>query len=333
MNLLKITSIMECIIIPSFLFLWILCSKKCDLIDWILKIIMSISFLLLLNTIAYWQHFSIYLPYAIFMIFIIVCYFSYKKVKSCDDYNMKKYRKLIHRILIVFLSIFFTTIFIGALKSKNYSEEAINLSFPLRNGKYTITDGGDGKISPLMNYHYMFLTVNKFKTLLTKSDSWDNNSKLQSGDRYAVDVVKLNNIGALSKKILPHEINNYEIYEDDIYSPCDGQAIEVVDNYDNNIPLTGGYPKNVGNHVIIKFNNSNKAIVLGHMQKDSIKIKSGDIVKEGQIIGKVGNSGWSEWPHVHIKVMEMKDDNFWNGEPVPFTFDNKVPFKNRVYFK
>ncbi len=42
-------------------------------------------------------------------------------------------------------------------------------------------------------------------------------------------------------------------------------------------------------------------------QENSILVKSGDIVTEGQLIGKYGNSGNSSEPHIHFQVMDSPD--------------------------
>jgi murein DD-endopeptidase MepM/ murein hydrolase activator NlpD len=39
-----------------------------------------------------------------------------------------------------------------------------------------------------------------------------------------------------------------------------------------------------------------------HMAKGSIRVKQGDVVAAGQPLGKVGLSGWTEFPHLHISV-------------------------------
>jgi hypothetical protein len=38
------------------------------------------------------------------------------------------------------------------------------------------------------------------------------------------------------------------------------------------------------------------------MAKGSIRVKQGDVVAAGQPLGKVGLSGWTEFPHLHISV-------------------------------
>lgn len=54
-----------------------------------------------------------------------------------------------------------------------------------------------------------------------------------------------------------------------------------------------------------------------HMQPGSVTAKIGDHVTQGQVVGKLGNSGDSNMPHLHYQLM--------NG-PVMFVADG-LPFK------
>ncbi|MFN0264345.1 M23 family metallopeptidase [Tepidamorphus sp. 3E244] len=40
-----------------------------------------------------------------------------------------------------------------------------------------------------------------------------------------------------------------------------------------------------------------------HLKKGSVSVEKGDMVQRGSIIGQVGQSGWTEFPHVHLQVM------------------------------
>jgi Peptidase family M23 len=56
-----------------------------------------------------------------------------------------------------------------------------------------------------------------------------------------------------------------------------------------------------------------------HMQRGSIRVKVGDHVAAGQQIGAVGQSGMTEYPHVHLGVIH-RTPTLPNGESVdPFT--------------
>lgn len=69
-----------------------------------------------------------------------------------------------------------------------------------------------------------------------------------------------------------------------------------------------------------------------HLKRGSVKFKKGDMVKQGQILGQVGMSGLSEFPHLHFDLVHKKKrldpfsgvhanggcgnftNNYWNTE-------------------
>lgn len=63
-----------------------------------------------------------------------------------------------------------------------------------------------------------------------------------------------------------------------------------------------------GNYVEIEHQDGNTTLY-GHMHKNTITVSVGDIVDQGQVIGKVGSSGRSTGMHLHFEVRE-------NGSPV-----------------
>ncbi len=44
--------------------------------------------------------------------------------------------------------------------------------------------------------------------------------------------------------------------------------------------------------------------MIAHIQKGSLKVKEGDQVKAGDLLGSVGNSGNSSEPHIHFHVAD-----------------------------
>src|SRR5699024_4210978 len=44
--------------------------------------------------------------------------------------------------------------------------------------------------------------------------------------------------------------------------------------------------------------------VIAHFKKESINVDEGDIVQQGQVIGRCGNSGNSSEQHIHFQVMD-----------------------------
>ena len=157
--------------------------------------------------------------------------------------------------------------------------------------------------------------------MCNNSHSWDIISQ-----RYAFDFeIRIND--------LPYHddyknLNNYYCYLEDVICPCDGFVIDLKDEYDN----TKIYDGRVvmcdvddcrGNYITIK-HKYGECSTICHLLKDSIRVNVGDIVREGQIIGKVGNSGNTEGPHIHFQVQQ--GDDFMNSKGI------KVSFKN-IYTK
>lgn len=58
---------------------------------------------------------------------------------------------------------------------------------------------------------------------------------------------------------------------------------------------------------------------MDHLQYHSINLKVGDIVKQGQVIGLVGNTGLSGCPHLHF---ELKNGIGATDRSLPCSFTN-----------
>ena len=69
-----------------------------------------------------------------------------------------------------------------------------------------------------------------------------------------------------------------------------------------------------GNHVVLRC--GDVEVLLAHMRQGSVVVSAGEPVKLGQAIGKVGNSGYSMEPHLHIGAKR-------GGREVGLVFDNR----------
>ena len=54
----------------------------------------------------------------------------------------------------------------------------------------------------------------------------------------------------------------------------------------------------------------------------------GDIVKEGDILGKVGNSGNTQGPHIHFQIQQGIDPD--NSKGIPITFKNAYYHNKKI---
>lgn len=69
------------------------------------------------------------------------------------------------------------------------------------------------------------------------------------------------------------------------------------------------------NHVIIQ--GAGSYAVLAHIQHRSLQVAEGDEVEAGQVIARVGNSGFVLGPHLHFQLFDQIDD-FLAAAAVPF---------------
>ncbi|WP_235439847.1 M23 family metallopeptidase [Paenibacillus sp. DMB20] len=115
-----------------------------------------------------------------------------------------------------------------------------------------------------------------------------------SSERWAYDLV-----------MEPHNINSdsnedYGIWDKEIHSPVSGIVIAVSDNEADITPGSENFISMEGNHVYIKIKETGTYLLLNHLKKDSVTVEVGDHVKQGDVIGRVGNSGSTSEPHLHI---------------------------------
>ena len=73
----------------------------------------------------------------------------------------------------------------------------------------------------------------------------------------------------------------------------------------------------IGNHVVIAHEGGEHS-VYAHLQPGSLKVKVGDTVKAGDVLGLVGTSGNSTEPHLHFHVCDSPDPLLCAGIPIRF---------------
>jgi len=100
-----------------------------------------------------------------------------------------------------------------------------------------------------------------------------------------------------------------------VYATADG-VIEIAGNLGN------GY----GNHIVIDHGYSYNTLY-GHLYK--IKVKRGQKVKRGEVIGYVGNTGKSTGPHLHYEVIKRNK----HLDPIYFFYNDLTPEQYQLILK
>lgn len=113
---------------------------------------------------------------------------------------------------------------------------------------------------------------------------------------------------------------DYYAFGQPIVAPAEGVVTYVVDGVHDNVPGEMNRMFVPGNLVIIK-HVDNEFSQLAHFKQYSIKVKVGDRVTRGQLLGLCGNSGNSSEAHLHFQVQTAP---FFEEESSMKVFFDKV---------
>lgn len=73
-----------------------------------------------------------------------------------------------------------------------------------------------------------------------------------------------------------------------------------------------------GNYVIIRHEGGEYSL-LAHLRRGSVRVRPGDRVRQGQVMGECGNSGSSSEPHLHFQVQDHPNFLLCASLPVRFS--------------
>jgi hypothetical protein len=141
--------------------------------------------------------------------------------------------------------------------------------------------------------------------------------------RFAIDWVKLD---ARNKTFTGDSLKNssYYAYGNNALAVADGIVTEVKDSIPENVPGLNSRAVPItletvgGNHVILDIGGGHYAFY-AHLQPHSIRVRLGDHVKRGQVLGLVGNSGNSTEPHLHFHMSDASSP--LGSEGIPYAFE------------
>ena len=146
------------------------------------------------------------------------------------------------------------------------------------------------------------------------------------GNQFAIDLLGLSTVyGPMNRD---GEANaDYAGWGREIFAAASGEVVyarnDVPDNPPNTDPATvfskepNPIDATAGNAVIIGHGNDEFSVVM-HLQKGSVRVKKGDKVRKGEVIGLLGNSGDSFGPHLHFQL--QKGPELFKHTTLPFEF-------------
>jgi murein DD-endopeptidase len=121
----------------------------------------------------------------------------------------------------------------------------------------------------------------------------------------------------------PSDNNNYRAYGSEIHAVASGTVTQIKDGLPQNTPGAKSLAVPItletigGNHVIVDIGDGLFAFY-AHMQPGSVRVKVGDHVQVGQVLGLIGNTGNSSEPHLHFDICNASSELACEGIPYAF---------------
>lgn len=133
------------------------------------------------------------------------------------------------------------------------------------------------------------------------------------------------------------QLENYGIWNAELVAPIEGTVISAYDKEQDIKPNTENFKSLEGNHVYLKIKKTGTYLLMNHLKKDSVTVSIGDKVSIGDTLGRIGNSGTTSEPHLHIHHQRQDPRKvlhplFAEGLPLYFRNSEKIrmPVSNEV---
>lgn len=293
------------LLVPTYLIYTLWHGQSRSKFAWLVKLLSNGAYLLFIVLIGNWAWLSHYLRHAWIALFVVAAVASYRRVRALPFHAQggraawRGQRGALLELLVACALLAYT--FSGYV----YGDTPVRLVLPLRHGQYYVAQGGN---SFILNQHHG-----------------------NRAQRYALDILALNSIGARASGIYPSGLKRYVIFGETVYSPCDGTVAAAADGLPDHIPPERDSEHPAGNHVVVTCEAVN--VLLAHLQNGSVSVQEGEAVPTGQPLGRVGNSGNTSEPHLHVHAVRAGAADVLTGEGVPLLFEGNFPVRNTIFVR
>lgn len=288
------------VLLPAFFFSWLFLPRPIDRLGWLTRVAYGAAYFAFVTVIGRWDFLGSALAMLLPAAFVVAAALSYLRVRG-RPWNASPSLLRAHGFTAA-MAVFFLALTARALSGYGYKETAVELAFPFAAGTYYVGQGG-GTTS--INYHHA-----------------------SQSQRFALDIVALNGFGMRANGLMPKDLADYEIYDREVKSPCNGVAIATHDGVEDNRISESNTEAPAGNHIILACGSAR--ILLAHFRKGSVAVADGAVVTKGETLGRVGNSGNSSEPHLHMHAYLGGTRDYNEGQGVPMTFDGRFLVRGSI---
>ena len=188
------------------------------------------------------------------------------------------------------------------------NEEPLALGSPFRRGLWLAHNGPGDHRAP----HWGSMLVHERKITVPQ--------------RYAIDFHGLDRKGRGIRGALEGSTNSdWHGFGADVVAVADGLVREARDGITDNPPLFEPPPPRTvelsaagGNYVVLDLGRK-RFVHYAHLQQGSVAVRAGQRVRQGQLLGRLGNSGNTNGAHLHFNVLNGR--RVAEAEGLPYVFD------------
>jgi hypothetical protein len=167
------------------------------------------------------------------------------------------------------------------------------------------------------------------------------------GSSYAIDFVPVNDAGrtapiTIGSLVRPERPERFPGFGRPVLAPIEGviaaaHATEPDHAAYRGVPSIGyaltqrrraeaGWMALAGNHVLIE--SDGVVVAACHLRQGSVRVRPGQHVRIGDVLGRCGNSGNSTEPHVHVQAIDSRD--IQGASAVRMTFGGSLPRNGEI---
>lgn len=158
-----------------------------------------------------------------------------------------------------------------------------------------------------------YATSNMYWWPIGSNETSEINGVLYAGGEPPASVITSTFYGNESFRSQPHyaidiAVSGSGIGNINVIASKSGEVVYPTSKDQINFEDKGGLDNEdggrLGNYVKIRHADGTYTLY-GHLSKGTITVMAGDVVEQGQVIGKLGNSGRSTGPHLHFAVLDV----------------------------
>ena len=147
--------------------------------------------------------------------------------------------------------------------------------------------------------------------------------KIVLWERFAIDFQLVDSAGRNMRTDGLRNVDHYS-YDQPVYAVADGKVVGVRSDFPDNTPnespeVPPDFDTVMGNHVTLDIG-SGRYVVYAHLRRGSVTVEAGDNIQRGRELARIGNSGFSNGPHLHFHISDQP--GVYAGEGLPFAFES-----------